>query len=770
MTWIFDRISGFTGCWCGFLQCKKVGWAAPLCQSIINHFKQFAMKKHCLFFLLLALTSLPICAQWTRLNQPAIHAIQDAVGNGDTLAIKNGFLQPRLYLSYDGGENWKDISNPTYNNHYMSAIRNGKIFALNAKEGVAVHENGQWFTRNNGLQRYNTDLGYLTYTFDLHPDWALASSVKNGLNWLYLSKDEGLNWTPVSSLGLNPGYSALYGRFVGDRIYSWGVNEQQGNKPEAYYSDNFGQNWSSLPVSGPAGSTSVLVIGANHVFVKQADGWYLHEGNTFIKVADLPNGVSLPDGIVEDGGYLLAATGTSILRSSDGGRSWSEVPQAPTGIYEIVKYGSQLVAITVDQFCASNDYGATWQTQPLAYKFFRLFVSGNQLYGTTYGQEGIYRFDSATQQWRAKNKDIQKVSESFTHLVSDGAKAWAFSSILGFSFFTEDAGQTWQEADRYSNSITPKVNGKYYASDFNAIIQSSDGKNWSNAPWLTNTPLDISQLFSNGNDLFAITYSDQLLRSEGGATPWDTINSAMPPGILRIIANGPTWHLATNEGIYRSDDEGKTWTKIGTFTNPTALLWSGDRILAGLRNGSVRYRDPSFTIWKTGSGTLTTKFGPYGGNGLTAIGNVLIATGQGGKILTSINNGATWTLFNTGLTASSNCSETIAIGDRLYAACEDGLWARPLSDLPAVIATTEPPIVDLYAPMPNPTTGLLQFQNVPTGTTLDVQVNDANGRTVFSGDLAKAGYALDLSGQPQGVYFIRVFDGERTGVSRVVVW
>jgi hypothetical protein len=69
---------------------------------------------------------------------------------------------------------------------------------------------------------------------------------------------------------------------------------------------------------------------------------------------------------------------------------------------------------------------------------------------------------------------------------------------------------------------------------------------------------------------------------------------------------------------------------------------------------------------------------------------------------------------------------------------------------------------------PNPATDIVQLRNAPIGTRLEAQVSNTEGRTVFSGEISGKGYAIDLSNQPSGVYFIRTFDGERWGVSRVV--
>ena len=259
-----------------------------------------------------------------------------------------------------------------------------------------------------------------------------------------------------------------------------------------------------------------------------------------------------------------------------------------------------------------------------------------------------------------------------------------------------------------------------------------------------------------------------LLRSKDGASTWDTVNTAMPDQVFRVVTDDPAkWYLAAAEGVYSSSNEGKSWLKTGDFSGPVALLLNETRLIAGLADGGVQYKDP-VGPWKTGIGADAVRFGAYTGNGLEAVGKVLIATGDEGKIMVSTDKGSNWSLFNTGLDTTSTCFQTIALGNWLYTACFNGLWRRPLSDLPTVSAAEEPPTVDLFPPAPNPTTSMVQLGKVPFGTKLEVWVSGTDGRIVLSGEISGNGYAIDLSAQPSGVYFIRAYDGKRWGISRVM--
>lgn len=360
---------------------------------------------------------------------------------------------------------------------------------------------------------------------------------------------------------------------------------------------------------------------------------------------------------------------------------------------------------------------------------------------------------------------LSEPSGAFSEIKSDDPKAWVGS------YFTEDAGQTWEDLFNYIEKVE-KIGSKYCAVNAftGLLVVSEDGRNWTDPPAQATEKYGYNVIFGSGDKIFVVSplgVGSLLLSSKDGATTWDTVNKKAPDQVFRVVTGAMQWYLAAAEGVYNSPNEGKAWIKFGNFSGPVALLLHENRLIAGLADGGVRYKDP-IGPWKSGTGADAVRFGVYSGNGLEAVGKVLIATGEMGKIMVSTDKGSNWSLFNTGLDTTVNCYQTTALGNWLYTTCDNGLWRRPLSELPAVSAAEEPPTVGLFPPAPNPTTGRVQLGNVPPGTTLQVQVSDATGRVTFSGDISGNGYAIDLSAQPSGVYFIRTYDGQHWGISRVL--
>lgn len=709
-----------------------------------------------------------IRAQWTRVNQPATYSLGILTGQGDSLVVSTGDLIAQFFQSTDAGKHWNNISNDSFGAFTPVFVRDGKVFAISYAEGVAVYQNGRWMRRNTGLGTFQGS--YLVYTFALHENWALTSSVKGDLNWLYRSQNDGLQWEPVSGIGLQPNYNALYCQFAGDRLYSAGVTGTSVYTPDAYYSDDFGESWMQLPAGGPNGQAGRIVVAGQTVLLQGKDAIYLHRQDSLIKTEGLPAGLMANQLYAVDGRlFLTIVPGTStspVWRSEDQGLHWTEA-SPPIPIPGLTVYDNRLIAYGASGLYATTD-GIQWQSfgaTPFDPGLAGLSVFGGHLYAFTTGDEGFYRYDPDTQLWEPRNKGLGKSSSWFIQGQTDQDKVWLYT-YLNTTFFSGDAGQSWQECSDQVGSIR-KWKGRYVAYSANAVLsESADGINWQ--PY-TPAISDVAQLAVQGDRLLAMTYSGLLLALSDNKPDPDTLSTDIPTlGALHFIADTADLYLASGNSIFQSTDGGHTWSSIGAFGSACgALLLYKNRLYTSLAGGFIRYKDPGNAIWRSGTGSAQFKSSPYDSNGLSVIQGVLLAAGAEGKAILSTNRGANWTAFNTGIPANANCNEIFALGPWLYVACDAGLWRRPLADLP-VVSGAEPVVADLFPPAPNPATGLITLQQVPAGTRLELTLMSADGRPVYTGALRSAPYTLDLSDQAPGVYFLCVFDGVRWGVSRVV--
>jgi len=126
-----------------------------------------------------------------------------------------------------------------------------------------------------------------------------------------------------------------------------------------------------------------------------------------------------------------------------------------------------------------------------------------------------------------------------------------------------------------------------------------------------------------------------------------------------------------------------------------------------------------------------------------------------------------------GLDSKGDCCET-EICEVFEVNCGSGRLpqraAAPTGNLPETmddVAPEKPVPAPNYTLFPNPTTGEVFLQNEGGGS-VDLEVLDATGRTVLKQGNAKgAEIRLDLSGEANGMYFVRIMDGTSLQVIRL---
>lgn len=93
------------------------------------------------------------------------------------------------------------------------------------------------------------------------------------------------------------------------------------------------------------------------------------------------------------------------------------------------------------------------------------------------------------------------------------------------------------------------------------------------------------------------------------------------------------------------------------------------------------------------------------------------------------------------------------------------LWS-PFTTPNAVAETSN----NLLAIYPNPTNGLIHFVNGnKTNQPIRIQLLDVQGRPLFTKEMQHNTGSIDLSGNPAGIYFLRISSNGKTSVKQVVI-
>ena len=337
-------------------------------------------------------------------------------------------------------------------------------------------------------------------------------------------------------------------------------------------------------------------------------------------------------------------------------------------------------------------------------------ATGNESPGSAHGNAARLASTPAPAQWTLTN---WSASNSFFNLYATPssvvARTWDTLNG-GRAFLTADSGATWTQ------------------------ISSAD------------TDIDILSIVALSNSLLAGTWNGYYSSTSGG-TSWSALS---PTGIpadtaIRVIAPiGAALFGATTGHIYKSSDNGSTWTEVSsgipTTVTPTSIVGSGSAILAGSDSSGVFLTTNGGTSWTAvNSGLADTRISQLAimgsklfavtlsgvfvttNNGtswvadtsglknidcLLALSDQLVAGTDASGVYSSVDAGATWTSFSTGLPAGTRVWSLAASSDNIFAGTDSGVWRSPL------VPNSAPTVATAASASPNPVAGTTTALNV----------------------------------------------------------
>ncbi len=298
--------------------------------------------------------------------------------------------------------------------------------------------------------------------------------------------------------------------------------------------------------------------------------------------------------------FYFGATGGGVWRTSDGGASWSNISDG--------FFGGSIGAVAVSESDPNVIYvGGGEKT-----------VRGNVSHG-----DGMWRSLDAGQTWKhvglAEAHHIPRVR------IHPKDPDLVYAAVLGHLygpseqrgvFRSRDGGKTWKRtlfADENAGAI-------------DLVLDPNNPRVLYASTWrVRRTPYSLE---SGGE-------GSGLWKSTDGGDNWKEITRAegMPKGTVGIIGvtvspvdSNRVWALVESEdgGMFRSDNAGKTWTKINEDRNLRQRAWYYTRIYAGPKSIDEVYV-VNVAFWRSGDGgkSFQTIRTPHGDHQLTCAGSIL---------------------------------------------------------------------------------------------------------------------------------------------------
>lgn len=369
---------------------------------------------------------------------------------------------------------------------------------------------------------------------------------------------------------------------------------------------------------------------------------------------------------------ILAAAGSGILRSVDGGVTWSRI-ELPGRVSRIVRSAlperaGEAVAVAGDRLMRSTDDGITWQPvldaagQPLAAddvaadprgpsyyaveRFGRLLASADGglswrhvvslspsgmlapsivvdaadsrfVYVVTYSIDVTY-----VHRYRTDTLAYQQVHSAdwLGSVIVDPwtpGRLWVSGAGIDSTayrvFESADHGESWHpvyEGARVALlAADAHVRDRLYGQNALGLVVSDDaGRTWaSRTRGIDSASIDAVSIDPRQPTtlLAALSGGGVRISTDQGAN-WEVADAGLSSTAVRALARHPVLddvvYAATDAGLHRSDDQGRTWLPVAGATGRFSALRidpTDPRRMTAMRNGAIVFSADGGETWQS---------------------------------------------------------------------------------------------------------------------------------------------------------------------------
>lgn len=725
----------------------------------------------CLFAVCLFVTNIVI-AQWQKIASPVVNvpiAVNTVLTKGDTILA--GTYRGTIYGSIDGGTSWTTMNHGISKSLYetFSLLSVGNTVYAGTTDGVYVSANwGKTWTRMNNGLPSQEEIVSLTN----FGNTVYAATPENGI---FFTTNSGNNWLPDTT-GFPKG----------------------------------------VPVNTILVDDSVIFAGTNQgIYLKNLSDVSWKAVNTNIYVHTL----------TADSNRVFAAAGncsSSVYFSSDFGKTWHNIstglPQNSSSCYEdaysIAVIGKEILANINYSIYSSFDNGQHWE--PIIAGFKELYetylfapeiiTQGNQFIAATF--KGLYKLKTGDTTWIPIFNEYPMIP-SFSNCFSLGNKlilktyANYFNGTIPGTYASTDEGETW-----YRDTTSPisdfykfiPVGKKIFGVDNGMFVSTDYGSHWVESD--SGLPLlrGINDIVENGFYLFAASGA-YILNGDAG-------------GIYRSKDNGRTWSLSGLDGkpvrslahegesvlaqcsgvylhnsLFRSNDNGETWVDIDSLLPagrlPNKITDAGGILFLATNHGVYSSTDEGNTWLNTSEGLPKDSSGSYVpisylyvNKAVPALRKLLFINIQN-RVFVMRAGSNSWKEKDSDLFKNENTiSFLTADNDNLFAFTSNGIWRIKLSDIDTINSVVNikiPHIFKLMQNYPNPfNPSTVISYKLPRSSHVTLRVYDVLGREIKTlvneqENASLHSITFNAADLSSGVYFYRLKAGNYTSTKKAIL-
>ncbi len=329
--------------------------------------------------------------------------------------------------------------------------------------------------------------------------------------------------------------------------------------------------------------------------------------------------------IVSSGGWFIAASRSSMIRSDDNGLTWQAANAGleQATVLSLAANDTEIVAGTSTGAYLSTDRGAAWHPTGFSFRSPRVAIS-SPAFGTDSTMMAVVNYSDTVYvstdngiHWFSRKIQFPSPNPSMPLSPLFVGTELLIGNSYGYVFATQDLGATWSNvllpgSEPHSVKTIDQLGQILFAGTAAGIYRSSDtGGSWLLLDSGTTSPANrnILCLAHRASALFAGTSGTGVKRSRDDGTTWKQVNSGLglPNSSVAFLATtGQTMFAGTrDQGIFVSDESGGEWRPGEVIPGAvliTALAAKDSIVLSGMNPGAYRTTDQGKSWTPAGEG------------------------------------------------------------------------------------------------------------------------------------------------------------------------